>query len=116
MCGAISIFLERRILIGHILEAIAQLVDDGLAKHTLSLAMDEHNLASLLILVFEDCVAYFLQLIVENVAISHAGCCVEQCIDMQIDYYGSVVVILALWCARHWSVHVGVHLLHHLFL
>ena len=67
LCGSISVFLERRVLIGHILETIAQLVDDCLTKHALALAVDEHYLAPFLILVFEDGVAHLLQLIVEDI-------------------------------------------------
>ena len=83
--GTEAILLERCILV--IAFGIMQLefVDDGLAQHTFTLAVDEDNLLPLGVLVGIHGLTEDVELMTQHVGVVHAGCAIDELVDVQID-------------------------------
>ena len=83
--GTEAVLLERCILV--IAFGIMQLefVDEGFAQHTFTLAMDEDNLLSLGMLVGVHGLTEDVKLMAQHVGIVHAGCAIDELVDVQID-------------------------------
>ena len=88
--GTETILLERCILV--IAFGIMQLefVDDGLAQHTFTLAVDEYNLLPLGVLVGIHGLTEDVELMTQHVGIVHAGRTIDELIDVQIDFDDAV--------------------------
>ena len=71
--GAVAILLERSVLIGVRLIAIAQVIDECLAQHALALAVDEDDAASLLVAMLGQRLAELVELIVQDVHRRHTS-------------------------------------------
>ena len=65
--GTISIFLERGILPGVSLMAIAEIVDESPPQHALAFAVDENNALALLVGILGQHLAELVELIVQDV-------------------------------------------------
>ena len=108
--GPETIFAERGILAGAVLVLVAYLLEQRIAQHTLALAVDKDNLASLGMPILVERLAHLVELIVEDVRIGESGRRVEQSRGVQVylDDAGLVVV------PGHRFAHRSVDLLLHL--
>ena len=67
LCGTIAVFLEGGILERVSLVFVAEFLQDGLAEHSLTLAMNENDTLPLVLLVFLEGAAENIKLVIEDV-------------------------------------------------
>ena len=70
--GTIAVLLEGGVLVGVGFVTIIQLVDDGAAKHSFALSVDEHDLLAFMVLVLGQRTVDDVELVAEDVGGAHA--------------------------------------------
>ena len=89
-----SVFTERSVLALIILILVLQLLQQGLTKHSVTLAMDEDNLLTFLVLILIERLAEHIELIVQNLGVTHACGSVEKFVSMEVDFQDTIVLRL----------------------
>ena len=59
--------------------------------------MDKHNPLPFLLLVFLQCLAEHIQLIIQHFSISHTGSVIQQFMDMQVDLHNFILYHMLLF-------------------
>ena len=96
-CCAEAVFTEGGVLVAVFFVAAAQFVDDGTAQCSFAFTVDEDNTLAFAVAIVGEYLAEGVELVLQHLAITHAGSAVEQLVDVQIylDDLGRLLLGLA---------------------